>query len=662
LGYLPRESGFEALTRWLGRRWVALALVILTLLAATARFYELAELPAGIYRDEAYEGLDALAVLDGRLALFFTANNGREPLFVYLLTPLVWLFGRSAFALRLLPAIAGTLLVPATYVLGREMLGRDEGLVAAVLAAFSVWTMNLSRLAMRVSLLPLMTALALVCLTRGLRLRRWPWMAGCGLLMALGFNTYLAARFSLLAVGMFGLYSLWCQRRAFWWRGWLALTAALVVCAAPLAAYYIIHPEDFFVRSGQVSILNMAVNQGNLPYALARSVWRTMLGFVYRGDFIPRHNIPLRPFLEPVIALSFAGGLLLLGRRARTSENAVLIWLWLALLCLPTILTEGAPHMLRAAGILPVLFLPAATGLAWFTQHMRPVRCAWLGAALVAVTLMQAGAGAILSYQAHLRSDAAYYNYESGVSQLAAEINASIAEPSARVFVARRLWDSWPSLRFLCGENERLDVLHADGTALSPAAGFGPVRLFLWPYENNDAALALLPPGSVITVNEGTMERGDLDTEARLLYIAYRADMPGGMPGTFTPVRWEHGITLIGAGVRLAADGRLLVELTWLAEETPGRAFTVYVHLLRDGHLSTQHDGPAAYGYYGTERWRAGDIIVDRHSLTMDQPYLKAGSQVVVGLYSWPELTPLSLLGLADPGTSAFTLPEQVLP
>ena len=43
MGYLPRESGFEALTRWLGRRWVALALVILTLLAATARFYELAE-------------------------------------------------------------------------------------------------------------------------------------------------------------------------------------------------------------------------------------------------------------------------------------------------------------------------------------------------------------------------------------------------------------------------------------------------------------------------------------------------------------------------------------------------------------------------------------------------------------------------------------------
>ena len=54
-------------------------------LAAALRFYRLGEWPPGPYRDEAYNGLDALGVLNGRHALFFPANNGREPLYLSLI-------------------------------------------------------------------------------------------------------------------------------------------------------------------------------------------------------------------------------------------------------------------------------------------------------------------------------------------------------------------------------------------------------------------------------------------------------------------------------------------------------------------------------------------------------------------------------------------------
>ena len=57
-------------------------LLLVVGLAAGLRLYHLGEWPPGPYRDEAYNGLDALGVLRGELALFFPANNGREPLAV----------------------------------------------------------------------------------------------------------------------------------------------------------------------------------------------------------------------------------------------------------------------------------------------------------------------------------------------------------------------------------------------------------------------------------------------------------------------------------------------------------------------------------------------------------------------------------------------------
>jgi len=74
---------------------------------------QLGSLPPGLYRDEAYNGLDALAILDGHTPLYFEANNGREPLFIYLLALPLALLGITPLALRLTSAIVGTLTIPA---------------------------------------------------------------------------------------------------------------------------------------------------------------------------------------------------------------------------------------------------------------------------------------------------------------------------------------------------------------------------------------------------------------------------------------------------------------------------------------------------------------------------------------------------------------------
>ena len=55
-------------------------------------------------------------VLSGKgLPLYFAANNGREPLFIYLQTLAVAILGASPYALRLVSALIGILTVPAVY-------------------------------------------------------------------------------------------------------------------------------------------------------------------------------------------------------------------------------------------------------------------------------------------------------------------------------------------------------------------------------------------------------------------------------------------------------------------------------------------------------------------------------------------------------------------
>jgi hypothetical protein len=57
-----------------------------------------------------------------------------------------WL-GVNAYSLRLLPAIGGTLAIPAIYLLGRQISNHRIGLIAAILLAFSQTHIHFSRTA-----------------------------------------------------------------------------------------------------------------------------------------------------------------------------------------------------------------------------------------------------------------------------------------------------------------------------------------------------------------------------------------------------------------------------------------------------------------------------------------------------------------------------------
>ncbi|NLG28908.1 MAG: hypothetical protein GX557_13425, partial [Chloroflexi bacterium] len=539
-------------------------------------------------------------------------------------------------------------------------------------AATTVWTLNLSRVALRAGLLPLGSAVALVLLWRGLRDRRWSCLVVGGIAYGLTFYTYLAARFTPGALLLFAVYTLLWRREWFWGRGWALFFGAALLTSAPLAMYLVGHWSTTLGRAGQVSIWSPGISGGDPWGLLFRQIGRTALAPLWRGDFIPRHNIPLRPVFEPLLALAALGGLGVALLRTRKTPAHVLSLLWLAVMSLPTVLAEGAPHMLRWVGVLPVLLLLPALGLDAAVRRLtrfgaRGERVARAAAALV---LIVSAVLNVRAYRRHLHSEAVYYNYEAGATQLAVDVNRFLgagwqgaglraaeaaSQPGRTVFMAARLWENWASLRYLTPASPALHVLGANA---EPTAASGDVLVVLWPFEDPGTALRYLPEGQLISVQEGARERGDLETQDRLLYVTYRSQPDVVIPANAT-ARWERGLRLSGYTVEPLADGALQVDLYWQTEAPLEAGYTVFCHVLQNGAMVGQHDGPACQGYYGTERWRAGETVCDRHVIAVSAPWDAQTMQLVVGLYRWDTMAHLAVLEAdgAPGAATSVTLP-----
>jgi len=110
-------------------------LIALTIIAAALRLYDLGR--ESLWVDEVWTAQWATQSLGTVLQ---TAN----PL-AYVVAHFTLLVGRSEFALRFAPALAGIALVPATYLLGRTLHGRKSGLVAAGLTAVSLYAIEHSQ-------------------------------------------------------------------------------------------------------------------------------------------------------------------------------------------------------------------------------------------------------------------------------------------------------------------------------------------------------------------------------------------------------------------------------------------------------------------------------------------------------------------------------------
>lgn len=621
-----------------------LVILGLLVLGTALRLVAFGQIPPGLYHDEAQHGIDALRVLSGGLAIFFEANNGREPLFIYWVSAAVAVLGRTPWAIRLPAAFAGVLTLAATYDLGRVLISRRFGRWSLAVLTVTLWHVHLSRVGYRAVLLPLFTALFLAQAVRGLQTRRLGHWAAAGLWYGLSWYTYSAVRITPLALAAMAAYGLMKDRSLItrYGKGALTFCAVGLLVLAPLGIHTASNPDIVLGRAGQVSIFSEAIHQGRPWQTLGLHIVRTAGMFFVRGDRIWRHNLAYRPVWEPALGLAFVLGAVVYLLRFNRRADAALVLIWTLVAAIPTVLAEDAPHFLRASGMLPMVALIPAQGLTWL-EH----RIARLSDAAYAGALGKIAPGLLLLigtvstvhayFVQYADAELAYHWFEAGPVQVAGEVNRLAQQgwdgdrmqhhpsPARTVLIDERLWNSWTAIPFLVPESRITFVAQTLPQHLETGTAF-----IVWPYRDwRSDVMPRLPHPAYLSSPEGPLAQGDKDPEPYTIATIVVADP---LPPLPPPVaRFEGGLTLHAALVQSGQD-EARVQLWWQATEDIDHDTTVFVHYLRNGARIAQHDSEPAQGRLPTGVWRSGDVVLDTHPMPDVTPQATA-DRLRIGLY-----------------------------
>lgn len=213
-------------------RWHWWSLALVTLLGGVLRFLYL-DRPV-LWGDECATYRRVCGTFDVLLSRL--RNDGFVPLHYELYWLLKQVMNLNPWQMRLAPAIAGTLMIPAMYLLGRQIVRPGAALLAATLTAFSAYYLTYSRDAkmyMEFWLMLTLHAGALLWWLRcGKRVAWWCWVAAGA--AAVGLHSA-----GWLIIGVEAIYVLvtlvTAGRR---WKRLLAWVLGLVIVAAGPVGYY----------------------------------------------------------------------------------------------------------------------------------------------------------------------------------------------------------------------------------------------------------------------------------------------------------------------------------------------------------------------------------------------------------------------------------------
>ena len=679
------------LRRW--RDWLPLSIILLA--GAALRFYRIGELPPGLYRDEAFYGLDALGVLRGHPAIFFAANNGREGLFMYFLALGIAVLGRTPVALRIVAASIGTLTLLAIYAAGRNLFSHRVGVLSAGVMAVTFWHVALSRVAFRAITLPLLLCITVALLANVYhRLRagreNTPLFNELAILTGAAFGltlyTYTSAQMTpFLLLGMLILFLLLRALHVYGFslpsgpatrKTVLLFLLGAVIVLAPFGIWLTRHADLYFMRAPQVSILSPVINKGDVLGTLVGNILKAAGMFLWQGDRIWRHNLSLRPVFDPLVGGAFIIGILAciwrIVRRPTnpnvTSSAPESLWmlLWLLFFLVPTVLAEDTPHYLRAIGILPAACIIAALGLetclAWLSRrgflNFYSVRLRrWVSppALLAAGVLLMAGLTTRSDYfDNYVKQDMTAYWLEDQNVHLAQTINDyTRSNPPSSLWLQDSLSNDNPALRLLSPSVKQHQVTTVSTQEPAPANATGKILLLADPTHDWTPLRNALPQGSELALTPGPLAQGDLDTKPHRAFVALSAQpaLPATDAASFEQGIKAQRVSLQFPGGKIFSSDHLplivdksalesipnstavyTVTVLWSTSQPITEDLAVFIHWQRKGEVITQHDGSPAYGYLPMPTWRAGDQIADPHPLTVPEG-VQSGDSAFLGLY-----------------------------
>lgn len=341
--------------------------IIFAIIAAgfVFRFWRLGSLFDGMAWDEAYKGLDAIAIRKfGDRPVFLDWNAGREALIAYLVAFTQTFLNYSIVSVRSVLATAGVLTLILLYLFTKRIFNQRVAILATFLMCVSKWHIIHTRYAVRVGLIVLFEVAVLYFLASGSQSRRKNAKAFilAGVLGGLGLYTYIAYRiFPLVAVAFLLEKPVRLEIRNHAKSIAAGLIAAILI-VAPLAKFSLDHHESFTDRLERTAVWETRGANLSATRLVIDATLKTLGLYTYEGDHIARHNVNQEPMLSPFASSFFILGFLLVLRNWKKPFGRFLL-VYFFLTALPGMLSVNAPQASRTLGSIAPAILFTTFGI-----------------------------------------------------------------------------------------------------------------------------------------------------------------------------------------------------------------------------------------------------------------------------------------------------------
>ncbi len=407
---------------WLGKYTPLVSLVAVVITGAFFRFFQLGSLPPGLYDSSAQIGLQAQNLIEHAALPILDAANSYAPLWVWFTAVSVKLFGHTELALRLWPALLGTLAVLTTWLWVRSWFGTRIAWLASFLLAITPWAVTLSRNDIAVAAPPLLVSLTLWVGTLAWRTRdTWRYLALALVLIADLFAGPIGWLLVTVALGV-GLLQLARTRQL------MAVNRARVLGAAGLAVGLAFLGYLIGISAPAIKGLPQASGLTTGLGTLGTNLVKTLLMFNLRGDENYRHNLTGEPMLNVFVGLMLIAGLLV-GISRLHERRYRLLFAFTVTLLLPAIATGvGVPNAARAYVAAPLILTLAAVGVSymlelWYATFPINSAARATGQAAILILLgLSAFQGYTQYFHAWAGSSEVYTAYNEGAVQLAGNL------------------------------------------------------------------------------------------------------------------------------------------------------------------------------------------------------------------------------------------------
>ena len=388
-----------------------LILFTILLLAFMVRFIYLGKIPGSMNPDEPALGYNAYSLLKtGRdewglkfpLA-FKSFGDYKSPLYIYLTTIPIVVFGLNEFSVRFLSALAGFMIVMTTYFIVKQLFMPDQehreskniAIITALLMAISSWAIFYSRFAFEANLSFLLNLLILYLLLKN-NFRKISFLLY--FLTALTLLTYSSALIILpLFYFLLAVYQIISLKKTSFRQK--IITVAKLIILLLLTAVIFFSQNTIKDQKNKVTIFGNP--QIRLDYNVKRqalaqqNLWQARLfynQYFYYGkiflsnyfksfspDFLfggggghPWHKITQTAHLYLVyLPLIILGVVFLIKTKKIKTINKIFLGIFLAISMVPSAITNDAPHATRLLNYFFVLVILAGLGLYYLIKHYR---------------------------------------------------------------------------------------------------------------------------------------------------------------------------------------------------------------------------------------------------------------------------------------------------